>query len=176
MRRCAAKSLVYSRQSRQEQTPEAIPSSPRTRRERLTLARGRALDPIFDKAVAHGRELLLAEPDYEDLLAGEWLPRVNWTRRPITSSWAYWSWRRTTRARDKPVIRVNRALQALHRQVSDELLVYLVWHELCHHLLPGRGHDAEFRRLEALWPDHLVLDNELDTLHERFKIGTPPTR
>ena len=143
----------------------------------MTPARGRALDPILDKAVSRGRELLLAEPDYEVVLADKpWLPRVDWTRKPITSSWAYWSWRRTTRARDKPVIRVNRALQALRRQVSDELLVYLVWHELCHHLLQGRGHDGEFRRLEALWPDHLVLDNELDTLHERFKIGAAPTR
>lgn len=158
-------------------TPEAIPSAPRTQRERLTPARGRGLDPILAKAVARGRELLLSEPDYEVVLADKpWLPRADWTRKPITSSWAYWSWRRTTRARDKPVIRVNRALQAHRTQVSDELLVYLVWHELCHHLLPGRGHDAEFRRLEALWPDHLVLDNELDTLHERFKIGTPPTR
>ena len=57
-----------------------------------------------------------------------------------------------------------------HTQITDELLQFLPWHELSHHLLPGRRHDAEFRRLESTWPDFTRLDYELDTLHERFDL------
>jgi predicted metal-dependent hydrolase len=73
--------------------------------------------------------------------------------------------------RGRPEIRINKQLQAPTTQIADELLEYLLWHELCHHVLPGRGHDAEFRRLESLWPDFARLDHELDTLHERFNLG-----
>jgi hypothetical protein len=41
---------------------------------------------------------------------------------------------------------------------------------MLHNILPGRGHDAEFRRLEAMWPNADQLDFELDTLHEQFDI------
>ena len=57
-----------------------------------------------------------------------------------------------------------------HTQITDELLQFLPWHELSHHLLPGRRHDAEFRRLESTWPDFTRLDYELDTLHQRFDL------
>ena len=61
-------------------------------------------------------------------------------------------------------------LQAPRAQISDELSEYLLWHELVHHVLPGRGHDAEFRRLEALWPNFAKLDHELDSIHEGFDL------
>jgi hypothetical protein len=86
-------------------------------------------------------------------------------------TWAYWSVRLQGRGRGKPVIRVSSVLQAPRTQVSDELLEYLLWHELLHHVLPGRGHDAEFRRLESEWPDFARLDHELDTLQERFDLS-----
>jgi hypothetical protein len=110
------------------------------------------------------------EGGYGDLLRTEYLPAADWTRRPVKSTFAYWAPRISGRGRGNPVIRVNRLLQAPATQVSDEVLQLLLWHELGHHLLPGRGHDAVFRRLEALWPDFASLDNELDTLHTRFNL------
>jgi len=54
--------------------------------------------------------------------------------------------------------------------VSGELLEFLLFHGLLHRLLPGRGHDAEFRRLEAMWPHAADRDLELDSLHEQFEM------
>lgn len=75
-----------------------------------------------------------------------------------------------------PVIRINRVLKAHPALVPDRLIEALIWHELCHHLLPGRGHDAEFRRLEALWPDSAEQDSRLDSLHEEFDLQMNPRR
>jgi predicted metal-dependent hydrolase len=52
--------------------------------------------------------------------------------------------------------------------VPDELLEYVLWHEICHHLRSANGHDPESRRLEHLWPNAVGLDHELDTLAEPF--------
>lgn len=107
-------------------------------------------------------------PDEEGLQESENLPRVAWTRRPVKSTFGYWTTRMTGSRRGTPEIRINLRLRAPRTQVPDELLEYLLWHELCHHVLPGRGHDAEFRRLESLWPDFARLDHELDTLQDRY--------
>lgn len=40
-----------------------------------------------------------------------------------------------------------------------------------HHLLSGQSHDAEFRRLEAFWPDSERHDQFLGTLHECYELG-----
>jgi superfamily II DNA or RNA helicase len=129
----------------------------------------RELEPLFRSAIARGRALLAeAAPELEDLLQNAYLPPAEWTRFPVKGAWAYWHPRLHGRARGKPVIRVNCALQGPTTQISDELLEYLLWHELIHHVLPGRGHDAEFRRLESLWPDFAKLDHELDSIEDRF--------
>lgn len=63
-------------------------------------------------------------------------------------------------------------------QIPDEVLEYLFWHEVVHHLLLlGQGHDAEFRRLEAVWPDSERHDLFLGTLHEGYDLrrGAPAT-
>ena len=102
------------------------------------------------------------------------LPALDWTTRTSTeqwpTAWAYWTIKNTGQLRGTRVIRVNRALRAPKSQVSDELLAYLVFHEMLHDLLPGQGHDAEFRRLESRWPDAEALDIELDTLRERYQM------
>jgi hypothetical protein len=144
---------------------------------RLAKRTSRDLQPILAATVAGARTMLKDEGEegYAGLLQREYLPAVEWTRRPVTSTFAYWAPRISGRAKGNPVIRVNRLLQAPATQISDDLLKFLLWHELCHHLLPGRGHDAEFRRLESMWPDFARLDFELDTMQERFDLPWPDT-
>jgi superfamily II DNA or RNA helicase len=142
--------------------------SPPSEKLRRDSSRELALTRLRDDTARRGQSYLQNEPEYEALLANERLPAIDWTKRYPRSTWAYWSWRTSTRARDKPIICINRALQAPKSQISDELLMYLIWHELCHHLTPGQGHDSEFRRLEGLWLNHAELDHRLDTLHELY--------
>ncbi len=79
------------------------------------------------------------------------------------------------KAKGTPVIRVDLMLQAPAGQIPDEVLQFLLWHELCHHVHPSHGHDAEFYRLLALWPDFTRLDHALDSLEEHFDLGTGGT-
>jgi predicted metal-dependent hydrolase len=87
-----------------------------------------------------------------------------------SSSFANWALKLTHANRGSAVIRVNRLLRAPKQHVSDEVLAYLLFHELLHHLLPGQGHDAEFRANEAMWPDAEMHDAWFDTLHESWDI------
>lgn len=89
------------------------------------------------------------------------LPKVRWSRRPLKTMHAHWSLNGGS-----PVITVSSSLEVSPKHVSDDLLRYLLWHELLHHVLPGHGHDAQFRHLEARWPRSLDLDRQLDTLGE----------
>lgn len=131
----------------------------------------RALSPLLRGVASLGRDLLAAEPDYKERLAPSELPRVEWTRTPVKSLWAYWVPTITGRGKGNAHIRVDLALRAPSAQVSDELLEFLLWHELCHHLTPNQGHDAEFRRLEALWPDAARLDQALDELSLTYEVA-----
>ncbi len=63
-------------------------------------------------------------------------------------------------------------LRAPEANISDELLAYLLYHELLHHVLPGQGHDAQFREFEAKWPEAQDLNLVLDTLHEKWDMRT----
>ncbi|WP_214403719.1 DEAD/DEAH box helicase [Pseudonocardia lacus] len=131
----------------------------------------RDLQALLRSALRQGQDLLVGA----DEIAYSWIlahhpPAADWTRQQVTSTWAHWSPRLTGRSAGEPIIRVNRALCVSPDQVPDELLEYLLWHELCHHLRPANGHDPEFRRLEHLWPDAVGLDHELDTLAERFRL------
>lgn len=150
--------------------PEAI-TAPVARPEHRLTAAERDLPALYAETVEHGIRLLEAEPSYDGLLTKAERPKIDWTRRSITWAWAHYSWRQASRAKGKPIIRINLALKADPSQVSDDLLKFLIWHEVCHHLSLGTGHDSEFRRLESLWPDQARLDHELDTLHERYDIS-----
>jgi hypothetical protein len=164
---------------------QADPESPRpvplglAERPHLTRRPSRDLTPIFRYAVMTGRRLLedAGEQEYWALLDRNFLPKVDWTRRPAKSTLAYWTPRISGKSRGAPQIFVNRQLQAPASQIPDELLAFLLWHELCHHVLPAHGHDAEFRRLETMWPDFARLDRDLDTITERFDLAweTPVT-
>lgn len=138
---------------------------------RLRRAQDRSL-PTLNSVIARMREVLAGEPILARLIDDD-LPDLMWTRREIRQAWAYWSLKSSGRAAGRPVIRVNLLLQAPRTQVSDELLEYLIYHEMLHDLLPGQGHNAEFRRLEALWPDSMAHDLTFDTLHEQFNMERP---
>lgn len=115
-------------------------------------------------------EMVLERLDDSDLPELAWTARVGPKAWP--AAWAYWTMKNTGQLKGQGVIRVHLSLRAPRSQISDEVLAYLVFHELLHHLLPGQGHSAEFRRLERLWPDADALDVTLDTLHERYRVPT----
>jgi superfamily II DNA or RNA helicase len=152
--------------------PEAPrpPSSVR-KREKLRAASTRELAPLVAAVLEDGWSLLdqAGEHEYADILA--YPPRVSWTRTPVKTTYAYWIPRISGKAKGQAEIRVNKALQAPAVQVPDDLLEFLLWHEHCHHVLPGHGHDAEFNRLLHLWPESARLDNDIDQLAERYDLG-----
>ncbi|WP_157467250.1 DEAD/DEAH box helicase [Frankia sp. QA3] len=150
--------------------PEHVaPSSSHSRGGRVPLVRldDRDLPTLLRGVVTTGQSLLAEEGELVELL--RFVPPVEWTRKPIRHAWAYWSPRIGGRFRGTPVIRVNRLLCVPPEQVPDAVLEFLLWHELLHHLLPGQGHNGEFRRLEALWPDSDLHDHALGSLLERFR-------
>ncbi len=112
-----------------------------------------------------------ARLDRTDLPAQGWTPKTTSERWP--TAWGNWTMKNTGQLSGQRVIRVHSALRAPKRQVSDEMLEYLLFHEMLHDLLPGQGHDAEFRRLEALWPGSAALDLAFDTMHERYRMPSP---
>ncbi|GAA1276092.1 hypothetical protein GCM10009609_43860 [Pseudonocardia aurantiaca] len=130
----------------------------------------RDLGELLGRVKAHARSLLAADdPHYLDLLATPL--QVDWTRNPTNTVFAYWAPRISGPRRGTPQIWVNRLLSAPQTQIPDENLEYLLWHEVLHHLLPRQGHDAEFRRLEAMWPNSEQHDHFLDTLAERYDLS-----
>jgi superfamily II DNA or RNA helicase len=96
------------------------------------------------------------------------VPPVQWTNRVVESTMAHWSLKPAGKGKGRASIRVNRLLRTTREHISDDMLGYLVYHELLHHILPSQGHDAEFRELEAQWPGAPDLDVAFDTLHERW--------
>lgn len=125
--------------------------------------------PSMKRIIARVCEVLAGEEVIEPLhKPGFDPPSLDWTRTDVGSTWAHWSLKTSGKGKGKPSIRVNRLLQAPRKDVGDDILEYLIFHELLHDLLPGRGHDAEFRRLEGRWPEVDHLDFMLDTLHEQF--------
>ena len=145
-------------------------SSPDRRRVNRSALREGVLPGLLNEAVTEGRRLLAGESEYDGWLDNEWLPSIRWSQRPLKTMWAFHQLRVPSRGYKLPFIAVSLALQVSTKHVPDELLRYLIWHELCHHLTPRQGHNAEFRRLEALWTDHARLDYELDVLGERFEL------
>jgi superfamily II DNA or RNA helicase len=135
----------------------------------LVEPRERDLRPVLERVAREGRALLGAElrgqlgspPDID----------IGWTSRPIRWAYGYHSYNRDT---GRQLIRINRMLCAPEHVVSTELLDFLVWHELLHHVLLAQGHDAQFMDLEQQWPDAAERNGELATFHERWDTS-PPT-
>jgi superfamily II DNA or RNA helicase len=95
-------------------------------------------------------------------------PKIGWTKRVVRSSFAHWSLKLVHANQGRPVIRVNRLLRAPKYQVPDEVLQFLIYHEILHNLLPGQGHDSEFREYEADWPGAIDNNLWLYTVHEKW--------
>ncbi len=161
-----------------EKKLDAENPSPGTRKRPRTLPASttRSIQLPFTTAMAKGQDLLLNEQtNYRDhLVAGPTLS-ISWTKRPVQSTLAYWAPRISGKSAGTSVICVNLALRAPKRAVSEAALEYLIWHELCHYITPGRGHDAEFRRLEALWPESTALDQYLESLCEDYDLSRRKT-
>ena len=151
------------------ETPDS--PAPDPDREKLRSSTSRELQPLMDEVLDRGWELLddAGERDYAAILEDP--PVVAWTRTPVKRAYAYWVPRISGRKKGQQEIRVNRVLRAPATQVPDEVLEFLLWHELCHHVLPGRGHDAEFYRLLFLWPEATRLDFAIDRLSEQYDTG-----
>jgi len=127
----------------------------------------RDLESIRDLTLQTAYKLL---PRHLGAFLKQFAPPVEWTRRAVSSTWGHWSLRLQGRRRGEQVIRINRVLRTTPEAVSDELIAYLIYHELLHSLLPGQGHDTEFRKLESLWPASAALDAEFETMHERWNL------
>jgi superfamily II DNA or RNA helicase len=144
------------------------PTTDESSKPALRRSSNRQLPRLSDVVIA--MRSLLAGQAVIERIDDQDLPTLDWTKRPVKNAWAYWSLKTTGQRAGKPVIRVNRALQAPATQISDAVLEYLIYHELLHDLLPLQGHCAEFRRLEGMWPDADQLDLEIDTLDEKYAI------
>lgn len=142
---------------------DAGPPSPSpTDRTRMPRAQ-RDLNEVMKSVVAWMRD---ETPHLAERLTS--LPTIAWTAKPIGTRWGYWTLRTYGKGRGKASIRINRLLATKTSIVSDEMLGYLVYHELLHHVLSTRGHDVGFRNYEAKWPNAARRDAAYDTLHERY--------
>ena len=91
---------------------------------------------------------------------------VAWSERPSNQNLAFWSLSSQGTRR----IRMNPIFQTSPDIVTDEMLEFLLWHEFLHDVLPGRGHDADFREFEMMWPNAVELNGKWDSLNEEWDL------
>jgi hypothetical protein len=125
----------------------------------------RPLRPLFAQVVDRNRELL---PREIASLLDDQPAIVDWSRRPLWHLLAYWTIVTHGKSRGQRRIIVSRLYRTEPDVVTDEMLRYVMWHELLHDLLPGQQHDTQFRDLEHRWPDATALDGEWYSLHDRY--------
>ena len=99
---------------------------------------------------------------------------VDWSPRRLSHLYGYWTIATHGKNRGQRRIIVSSLYRTEPKVVSDEMLRYLLWHELLHDLLPGQQHDAEFREMEYRWPSALGLDAEWAGLHDRYLFPENP--
>jgi superfamily II DNA or RNA helicase len=136
-----------------------------TRRPKFVDNDERPLTPLLAQVVDRGRELL---PQDLGLLLDDEPPTVGWSRRRTWHLLAYWTIATHGRSRGERRIVVSSLYRTETNVVTDEMLRYLLWHELLHDLLPGQQHDSQFRDMEHRWPDAAALDGEWYSLHDRY--------
>ncbi len=116
----------------------------------------RSLEPTLDLVMRRAQDLLPATRRQRLVR-----PHARWTNRVTKSYLGLW------RLGDTPSdhhIWINVLLRTDEAIVSEELLGFLLWHEVVHSVTPGQGHDAEFEYLELQWPDAVALNGDLDAL------------
>jgi superfamily II DNA or RNA helicase len=148
--------------------PEILVDENGERHRRNIPGSNRDLPPLVDRVLEQA-ERLLTHDKYELLSAN--VPPVAWTSRVVGSTFGHWSIALSGRNAGKQIIRINRLLRAPSSIIPDEVICFVIYHEMLHHLLPGQGHDAEFRDLEMLWPDAGQQMAFLSTLHERYSLN-----
>jgi superfamily II DNA or RNA helicase len=131
----------------------------------------RPLKPLFEQVIVMGRELLPAELS---VLLDNKSASVDWSPRKLWHLYGYWTIATHGRNRGRRRIIVSSLYRTEPKVVSDEMLRYLLWHELLHDLLPGQQHDAQFREMEYRWPGALELDAEWAGLHDRYLFPRDP--
>lgn len=97
-------------------------------------------------------------------------PPIEWTCKVVGSWYAHWTIKLVGRDRGQTRLSVNRLLSTQKRIVSDDMLRYLIYHEMLHHLLPLHGHDRLFRLLESKWPDAVELDARFEALSDNWEL------
>ena len=140
------------------------PSRPNLPAVKLVDPRRRALRPLLERVADRGRALRTYE--LRGRLGSPPDTDIGWTRRLIGFAYGFHTFDRDT---GEQTIRINRLLCADEAVVSTELLEFLIWHALLHHVLLAQGHDAQFMDLEQAWPGAPELDGELATFHERLE-------
>ncbi|MDA0164094.1 DEAD/DEAH box helicase family protein [Solirubrobacter ginsenosidimutans] len=145
----------WQRQLARPRVPEApLPDVPG--RPPLPRRPDRSLEPTLELVLRRAPELL-PETRRHRLVR----PHVRWSNRVTKSYLGMW------RLGDTPGehrIVINVLLQTQESIVSEELLGFLLWHEVVHSVTPGQGHDAEFEYLEGKWPDAVALNTGLDAV------------
>jgi superfamily II DNA or RNA helicase len=133
----------------------------------------RDLTPMLRRVARKARELEILNPSQLERLgeADEDLPEIDWTNDAESTAFGWWGIElRRRHLLGQQTIKINRVLMGPPEVISDELLEFLIWHELLHHLLPGIGHRPPFREFESRWPSAQALDDELDRLHENYDL------
>lgn len=153
---------------RSERLRDVLPASPLGRRptRRPAFVDTRPLRPLLQQTAQRGRDLLPAELRS---LVQSMPEHVGWSPRPIRNLLGYWNVSTHGRNRGRRKIVLSSAYRTTPDVVTDEMLRYLLWHELLHDLLPGQQHDAQFRELEHQWPKAVELDASWNTLHDRYR-------
>tara|TARA_R110002072_G_scaffold123360_2_gene258625 strand:- start:897 stop:2102 length:1206 start_codon:yes stop_codon:yes gene_type:complete len=128
----------------------------------------RKLKPLVEKTLQIARRVV---PEHRLELLLTDVPPVEWTSRVVGSTFGHWSIKLSGRNRGRQIIRINRLLRAPRSVITDEVICFIIYHELLHHALPGQGHDSEFRELEYLFPDAIDQMAFLYTLHEKYNLN-----
>lgn len=118
----------------------------------------RDLGPILDHVMIQAETLL---PSSRRMRLER--PALRWTTAVRRGALAYF---KEGSRPGEGLITVNLFLAAPPEDVPDDVLAFLLWHELLHGILRGQAHDAEFYELESRWPTALECDATLDHLEE----------
>ena len=100
----------------------------------------------------------------------EWDIAVGWSHNVVSSYFGVWTYKRTGRNAGAAKITVNRWLRTRPSIVSNEMLEFVIYHEILHDLLPFQMHSPLFRQLEAKWPGIDDIEARLHTLGEKWEM------
>jgi predicted metal-dependent hydrolase len=89
----------------------------------------------------------------------------------VSSWYAKWTLQHRSPTKGSERLFVNLVLSTREKIVSDDVLRYLIYHEMLHHLLPLHGHDRTFRQLESRWLNAVALDAQLEALQDDWELA-----